>query len=484
VNLKKAFEGLLFLIAPKRMASYYAYRQLKAAEKGRLYGSWNTKEEKANDNLLQLNTVRARANYLYNNDPWIRAAVDFIVNKAVGAGTKLQALTDNEAFNDKAENLFKRWCFNADISRQFHFGDIERLAVIKLYLDGGVFFKKIIDPDNRETAPFSLEILEYSRLSSYGKPAKGNEIWHGVEIDKNGKVVAYHFEKNTVGYSVDTVRVPADEIIHFSPFRRPGQLLGIPLLAPAIPYAFNLGEILEAELINMKVSASFGLVIKKNNMSDWMAGAQTNYETGQREIEIAPGMVEVLNPGEDIEVIDPKRPGNAFGDFVKIVLRGIGRSIGLSYEQISGDKSEVNYSSTRHSELEFRDYLQSLRASIERYFLTPIYEEFVKYAVSLGNLNVMGAIKDWRNWTKHRWIFKGFDWVDPQKEAKAKELELKMGITTLAEIAAQKGKDWKDLINQRQKEIQYLNDKGLLDISQADNPEMANIGGNNNASSN
>ncbi len=483
MKLKSLIESLLFLVAPKRMASLYAYRELKAAQKGRLYGHWTTKQEKANDNLKDLTTVRARANYLYNNDPWIRASVDFIVNKAVGAGTKVQALTDNEAFNDKAENLFKRWSYKSDFNRQFHFGDLERLAVLKLYLDGGVFFKKVIDPENRDTAPFSLEVLEYSRLSSWGKPAKGNEIWQGVEIDKNGRVVAYHFEQDIIGFSRDTIRVPADEIIHFSPFRRPGQLLGIPLLAPAIPYAFSLGEILEAELINMKVSASFGLVIKKNNISDWMAGTQVNTENTQREIEIAPGMVEVLNPGEDIEVIDPKRPGNTFSDFVKIVLRGIGRSIGLSYEQISGDKSEVNYSSTRHSELEFRDYLQPLRASTERYFLTPIYEEFIKYAVSLGNLNVMGAIKDWRNWTKHRWIFKGFDWVDPQKEAKAKELELKMGITTLAEIAAQKGKDWKDLINQRQKEIQFLNEKGFLDISQADNPEFF-IGGQTDASTN
>lgn len=482
MGLFKWIDKTLWWIAPEwrwkrelvrhRKAALEEVRKLKAAARDRIYGKFVGSSEKPNADIADLPTVRYRANYLYQNDPFVRGAVDTLINRAVGAGSIVQATTQDEQFNDRAERLFAAWGYFCDYYRQFHFGDIQRLALLKLFLDGGVFFHKVVDLNN-EVVPFALEILEYSRLAPTGTPEKGNVIYHGVEIDKTGRVVAYHFYKNPVDVpttSFETVRVPAEEIIHFSPFRRPHQLLGIPLLAPAIPFAYHLAEILEAELINAKVSASFGVVIKKNSPYAEVAALPTN-EQGQREIEIAPGMVEFLEPGEDIEVIDPKRPGNTFDDFVKIILRGIGKSIGLSYEQISGDKSEVNYSSARHSELELRDYLEPLRKALERYFLRPIYQEFIKWATSLGGLNVQGGIKDWRKWTSHRWIHKGYEWVDPQKEARAKELELRLGLTTLADEAAARGKDWKELIDQRAKEVAYLRAKGILDITQIVKPE-------------
>lgn len=442
-------------------------RLLKAAERGRIYGKF-VGSDSPNADLADLPTVRFRANYLYNNEPFVRGAVDLLVNRAIGAGSTLQVLTGNPAVNERFEQVWNLWCYSADFYRQFHFGDLERLALLKLFTDGGVFFRVVPDSSNMDTSPISLEVLEYSRLAPFGQVEGNNRLVSGVEVDESGRVVAYHFYSaptDIVLSRLESVRVPASEVIHFSPFRRPGQLLGIPLLAPAIPYAYHLAEIMEAELVNAKVSASFGLVIKRTGAYQH-AQRYAVGESGRREFEIAPGMVEFLEPGEEIEVIDPKRPGNTFEDFVKIILRGIGRSIGLSYELVSGDKSEVNYSSARHSELELRDYLQPLRKAVERYFLRPVYLEFVRWGVQLGALNAQGGIKDWRNWTAHRWIHKGYEWVDPQKEAKAKELELRLGLTTLADEAAARGKDWRELVDQRAREVAYLNSKGLLDVSQ------------------
>ena len=106
-------------------------RNLKAASKDRAYSHWITQGFKTpNAYLPQLETVRARANYLYHNDPFIRGAVDLLVNRMVGAGSIPQARTDNEKFNKQAEDLFKTWAENADVYGQFHFGDIERLLSI------------------------------------------------------------------------------------------------------------------------------------------------------------------------------------------------------------------------------------------------------------------------------------------------------------------------------------------------------------------
>ena len=472
-SISKALDAFFWAAFPKWKAKReylqkVVRRHLKAASKDRMSSYWTTSAEGPNDNFSDLQTVRARANYLYWNESFIRGSIDLIVNRMIGGGSTPQALTDNEQFNSKAENVFKQWARVADYYDQFHFGDLERLAILKLFLDGGIFFHKVIDKSR--DFPFCLEALEYSRLCGMGTPKKDNWNWNGFEIDQTGKIVAYHFWKvdisNPFILKQQSIRIPAQDIIHFSPFRRPGQLMGIPLLAPVIPLAYHLSELLEAELMSAKVAACFGIIIKTSDIWGRMQTSTQNTETKEREIEIAPGMVEHLGPGEEIEVINPKRPGSTFPDFVKIILRGMGRGVNLSYEQISGDKSDVNYSSTRHSELELRDYMLPFRKALERYFLQPIWEDFVKYGIVSGYLQVQGFIKAPENWLKHRWIFKGFDWVDPLKEAQAKKLELQLGLTSLADECAAKGKDWQEIANQRAKEKQYLNDLGLTDISQ------------------
>ena len=444
-------------------------RFYKAASKERPYDHWITKLQTPNAHLSQLQIIRARANSLYWNEPFIRGAVDLIINRMIGPGSIPQARTDNEVFNREIEELFKQWAENADVYGQYHFGDIERLINLKLFLDGGCFIKKIID--NRRKNPFCLEIIEYERLASGGTAVGNNQMLHGVEFNPDtGKVVAYHFytkfsQETAVPIGKQIKRVSADSVIHYSPFRRPGQLLGIPLLAPVIPYAMNLSEIIEAELIAKKIEACFGVAIKTNDLYGRIHGATEN-EEGEREIEIAPGMVEFLGPNEELQVIDPKRPGRNFKDFVYFILEGVARGLGLSLEQITGDKSQVNYSSTRHSELELRDYLKSFRAADERYFLRPIWRLFVEYSILAGLIHAPQYSQKPAQYQKHEWIFKGYDWVDPFKEIKAKTQELLIGATTLSEICAQKGKDWQEVIKQRAREKDFINSLGLSDISQ------------------
>jgi len=475
--LARLFDNLLWTIAPRWKARREIVRQLfkrqtmKAASRERLQSHWITQLQGPNAHMLEREVVMARANYLYLNDPFVRGAVDMFVNRVIGAGSVPQAQTESDIFNEKAEKVFALWAEEADYHRQYHFGDIQRLALRKKILDGGVFLHKVVDKNR--TVPLCLEVLEYSRLAPIGQPAEGNVNVGGVEIDpERGLVVAYHFY---IGHPKDpwliriknqTIRIPAEDLIHYGNFTRPGQFLGVPILASAIPYAMNLSELIEAELVAAKVAACFGIVIKTPDVYGRLAYSQRS-EQGDRHLEIAPGMVEFLEPGEEIEVINPKRPGQTFDDFVKLILRGIARSLGMSYEQIAGDKSEVNYSSARHSELEFRDVARAIQAELERYVLRPVWREFIRHAVLKGLVGNPGPPpQDLTSYFAHRWIHKGFDWVDPQKEAKAKAIELRLGLTTLADEAAARGKDWEELARQRAREKDFLNELGLLDPSQ------------------
>ena len=447
----------------------FSRKGYKGAEKGRLYGKWIVNNNSPNANLEQYPTLRQRANDLYVNNPFINGAINTLVNRIVGAGTTPQARTKNNDFNTQVEQAFKRWSESADVYGQYHFGDMERVIIQKLFLDGGIFIKTNLD--NRRKNPFCLELLEYSRLATYGATPQGrNVVIQGVEINpSNGTVVAYHFVPAIIDdttFNHRPVRIPVSNIIHFSPFRRPGQILGIPLLTPAIPYAYNLGEIVEAELISKKVEASLSVFVKTGDVYSHIQAASENQTTSEREIEIAPGMINYLEPGEDIQILDPNRPGKNFKDFTYFILEGIARSLGMSLEQITGDKSQVNYSSARHSELELRDYIKPFRKAIERYFLNPIWRQFISYAVMSGVLKVKDFMSNQEEYEKVEWIFKGDDWVDPVKEINAKANEILLGVSTLSEVCAAKGKDWQEVAKQRAREKEFLNNLGLNDISQ------------------
>ena len=203
------------------------------------------------------------------------------------------------------------------------------------------------------------------------------------------------------------------------------------------------------------------LPIWKQSSSIFASNQPVDNSTGKRTISIEPGAINYLEPNEDIKEINPDRPGITFDPFTQIIIRGIGRAIGgLSYEQISGDKSKVNFSSARHSEIELRANVDIFRKSLERYFLNPVYNYFIKNGVLLGSVNTWSGIKHWERYLKHNWVFDNPAWIDPLKEANATSVMLENNLTTLAREAAKTGQDWQDILDQRIKEKEYGSDKG------------------------
>jgi len=445
---------------------------LKAASVDRVNSAWTTTGDAPNIAIDELPTVRARAKELYYNAPFFRSAVDTVVNRVVATGATLQALSSNDSFNTKAESAFKIWSYKADYFGQYHFADMQVEAIRQLLLSGGCFFHFIPAKSNADTSPFQIEIINYSSLATIINDSS-KFIWNGVEVNPDtGKVDAYWFMKQPI---IDLpvnqykyIRLPNDEnLLHFAPFREPHQLLGIPLAAAAMPYANVLRDILNAELVNKRISASYGLIIKKQSSSIFANNQPVDSQTGNRTINIEPGAVNYLEPDEDVKEVNPDRPGITFDPFTQIIIRGMGRAIcGLSYEQISGDKSKVNFSSARHSEIELRSNVDIMRKAIERYFLNPVYEHFIKNGILLGSVNTWSGIKHWQRYLKHNWVWDNPAWIDPLKEANATKILLENNLTTLAREAAKTGQDWQDILKQRLKEKSYENSKGGLNGNQ------------------
>ena len=62
---------------------------------------------------------------------------------------------------------------------------------------------------------------------------------------------------------------------------------------------------------------------------------------------VAAGTMIYGNTGEKPHVLESKRPGNTFPEFVERILRGIGVTVGMPYEVVAKDFSKTNDSSAR-----------------------------------------------------------------------------------------------------------------------------------------
>lgn len=92
------------------------------------------------------------------------------------------------------------------------------------------------------------------------------------------------------------------------------------------------------------------------------------------------------------------------------------------------------------------------------HFLEPVYREWLGWAVLAGRVDIPDYTDDPDGYQEAVWIPPGWEWIDPLKEASANAKALETGQTTLQKICAARGEDWRELMEQRAREIAWQND--------------------------
>jgi capsid protein len=138
-----------------------------------------------------------------------------------------------------------------------------------------------------------------------------------------------------------------------------------------------------------------------------------------------------------------------------------GSGQGLSYEAVSRDMSESNYSSARQGiiedEMTYEDDIEMLTKALDE-----IYETFVISCVLAGVVTIRNFWSDKETYLQHKWIKAPKKWIDPAKEANANKTALVTGEKTFADLASENGRDWKDQINEMAEIKSYAEEKGVL----------------------
>jgi lambda family phage portal protein len=444
-------------------------RAYQGAVFNRLNSDWLVSGASADSEILTaLRPLRNRSRDLCRNNDYAKGAVRTIVNNVVGQGIKLQSQVRKQrgqAYDDRINELIEEawleWndAYYCHTAGRLCFSDIERLVMRSLVESGEVLIRIVKKSFWGSPVPLALEIIEADQLCddySVGQGTVG-KIRMGVEVDDWQRPLAYWLYPYHPGdYQFSQsyadsrlLRIPAEEILHLFLCDRPGQTRGIPWFHAALMRMRNMGGYEEAELIAARAQAAVMGFIQTSDGDTLSQGV----EAGNRLYNLEPGAIEILAPGETFSGFAPTRPNQGFDPFVRMMLRGVAASLGLSYESLSRDYSNTSYSSARTSLIEERDNYRILQDWLIKNLHKRIYKIWLQTAVLSGRLALKNYDLNPAHYHREKFTARGWQWVDPQNEVAAHKEAIKAGFTSITQVIAQTGGDLEDILKERRREL-------------------------------
>lgn len=465
----------------------YGASTYKKSLAGWLYAGGSHREDIENN----LSVLRQRSRDLYMGMPIANGAVKTMRTNVVGRGLHLQPTIDREVLGITAEQAQKlekqierEWRLwsespDCDIERIDTFCELQQLAFLNWLMSGDCLAVLPIKPRLNQPYDLRIQLIEADRLSSPDYcDTYDNKIVGGVEVDKDGEVIAYHIsDQHPLSYEVTDIKWQRVEaygretgrrnVLHIMTRERIGQRRGVPFLAPVIESLKQLGRYTDAELVAAVVSGMFTVFIEKGDASDEKPmGAiipvdQQVDADDESSLELGPGAVIDLNEGEKIHDSNPGRPNSNFSMFVEAICQQIGASLEIPYELLV-KRFNASYTASKGALEEAWKMFRMYRAWLATDFCQPIYEEWLAEAVAKKRIDAPGFFSDpliRKAYCRAEWNGPAKGILDPVKEVNAAEKRVQNGFSTRSsETMEMTGGDYFRNVDQLKREEKNLSE--------------------------
>ena len=461
------------------------------------------------DYLLDRDTIVARNRDIVRNNGYASGIVTAHLNQIIGGGLTLQARPDWRAlgldldwardFRQQAEPEWRLFAhdpgFYCDASRHTDIGGLFGQMCRQRLVDGESLALSLWLPDRGGRYATAIQVVDPDRLSNPNGTTDSDKMRAGVERDAFGHPIAYHIRKghpyDVAGFAATSnaftwERVPRETawgrrmVLHDFDRERADQTRGIGLLTSVLP-KFKMADRYEGvELQAAWVNAIFAAFIESSLDPEMVAGGFGASDVGtyqkarskfheERKITLDGVRVSTLFPGEKFNFSQAERPNAAFGAFMENVLRHLAAGTGASYEEVARDFSKTNYSSARAALLGTWRFLLAFRQRFIKGIANQVYALFLEEAIDSGRVELPSGAPDFWDmkaaYCRTQWIGPPRGWIDPVKEAQAAQMRMDSNISTLADEAAEQGRNWEDVLEQQAIEEQLRSELGLPGVT-------------------
>lgn len=459
-------DKVISYVSPKRAyeraAWRYGMRQFYEAGKvSNTSADWVPILAKAEQiNEAERDFIRARARDRERNSDLIQSTIRALERNIVGTGFRVQSTCSNEKIGDQLEKIFEEWSKprNCDVTQQQSFWELCKMVIRRRNVDGGILFVKTYSGNPKY--PFQLQAREVDDLDTAQIISiNGNQIIGGIEVDSYQKPIAYYLKKYTAdGYFTgETERIPAKRVIALWNKTMPSQIRELSELATTISRVNDIDDYIHTVSLKEKILAALAVFIKStlplSGGSNFGRNNQKKSDYSFKSIE--PGMVQKLNPGDDVVSVVPTGQAQNAREYIATIQRMVGSSQGLSYETVTRDMSYVNYSSARQNLLEDQKTFLDWQKWLADHFLQEVFTEVIISAKLAGTLDIANFWDKKDDYLSHRWIAPGWSWIDPQKEVNANKTAVESGQENLINICARSGLDYREVIEGQAKVLKF-----------------------------
>jgi lambda family phage portal protein len=433
--------------------------------------------QSADDALMPvLATLQGQSSDLVSNECLASAAINNIVSGVVSHGglrpqpqpdAKLLGLSEKELhdFAEQAETLFLLWAGEktCDFSSTLNFWEMESL-VLRSCLEFGDVLVVRRAKEAPELFSLNLQLIEAQRIATPLEKSDNLFVRQGIELDrKTGQAKAFYIRTahNHLDLNYQKIHV-CDElgskIIHLAHRKRISQTRGTPILANVIPLLKQLSRYMQAETEAAVLNSYVAFVTKTKDGSNPLPDyGVVGPEEPKREIpsKIAPNTNVHLQDGEDIQMLDPKRPSSNFDAFITSVLKSIGAELEIPYEVLLGSFTS-SYSASRAAMIKAHQTYRIKRKWLVSTFHKQVWEWFITECVAKKYLHAPGFFES----SLKRRAFLTCEWIgdsplqlDPSREAQAAQDLYNLGIITKKTLTQMlTGQNYDKVLTQLKKE--------------------------------
>lgn len=403
-------------------------------------------------------TLRNKGRDATRNNPYAGKALASIVSNTVGSGIIPNIKAKSKLQTKRLGDAWKKWAETTlcDSQGRHNFYSMQALALRSIVESGEVLFLKEINSGYGH----QLRILESDFIATHKNSIGNNNtedrIVQGVRINKSGRVVSYFIFETHPGETTSSYKeleVSKDKLIHIFKQDRPDQVRGVSWFHPVLRQLSDFNEFQQATLINRKVSACFSAFITVNDGDSTLSSADLQ---AKREADnmLAPGQIRYLSQGEHVELATPPAV-QGYDEYCRQTLRAIASGLGVTYEALTSDYSQVNFSSGRMGHIEFRRNVEMWRWSmLIPQFCEPAFEHFLSWANLSEGIPTEGVTCEW--------ICPSWALIDPEKEISAMIKSIRNGLTSRPKAILELGYDPEQLNVEIAESNQKLDDLEIV----------------------
>ena len=451
--------------------------------------NWSTQPTGANwEQRESQDSLRARSRQASKDNGVVKNLWTIMQSNVIGhKGIRLQCRASfgegrlKVDLNKRIEDAWRDWghAETCTLSGKLSWKGVQKLVLRQALCDGEFLVQMIEDVTN--PYGFSLKVWDVNWLdTTFNETPPGrNRIIMSVEVDDNDKPVAYWLTQPPTETTFRQearrrVRITADQMIHSGPIcMDESQTRFAPWLHAGLLNAKNMQGYEQGVIQSARMAGNvFGFIEQdvSDGSEEWTGPESDDGTVKQPTVDVRNLGMTFLNPGQKFSQIDPKQPTQNHSAFMKTEGIHFGASVSVPYFLLFGDWEATNFSSSRGGLGEAKQIWKDLQEFVAEKLCRRIFHEWLKRAWLYGKIEMTAG--NYQELHNPKWIPRGWDYIDPTKDAAADVLRLQNRLITPSEILTERGEDYNEFLDRWAADRELAAARGI-DIDEIYAPKQA-----------